>query len=301
MKKIILSLTLMIYIIFSSCICAYGYDGNNIIDGPATAKEDLTPDFEIFFNQINKSMYGNTNSYLTNEDFNYYKSLKIIVDTNIFEEEKATSESIQEKFEKATQNSDYVYYLPIYRNGKTYVYTVGKGLPVSDDIREYITEDEIKYIESLEGRWIYTEGQIIEKEFDYIEALNEMLEYNNIENAKVYVVGGAASGLTQLAVICCENGDVKFNIMAGLDENKEITTIFDKNYKLYSYEEMKARVDKTPTPKPGYYGGFNQQSNNNTIKIAVACAGTVIIIAAAAVTVICIKKKKAKAAADLSE
>ena len=301
MKKIILSLTLMIYIIFSSCICAYGYDGNNIIDGPATAKEDLTPDFEMFFNQINKSMYGNTNSYLTNEDFNYYKSLKIIVDTNIFEEEKATSESIQEKFEKATQNSDYVYYLPIYRNGKTYVYTVGKGLPVSDDIREYITEDEIKYIESLEGRWIYTEGQIIEKEFDYIEALNEMLEYNNIENAKVYVVGGAASGLTQLAVICCENGDVKFNIMAGLDENNEIATIFDKNYKLYSYEEMKARVDKTPTPKPGYYGGFNQQSNNNTIKIAVACAGAVIIIAAAAVTVICIKKKKAKASAELSE
>ena len=91
MKKIILSLTLMIYIICSSCICAYGYDGNNIIDGPATAKEDLTPDFEIFFNQINKSIYGNTNSYLTNEDFNYYKSLKIIVDTNIFEEEKATS------------------------------------------------------------------------------------------------------------------------------------------------------------------------------------------------------------------
>ncbi len=301
MKKIILSLTLMIYIICSSCICAYGYDGNNIIDGPATAKEDLTPDFEIFFNQINKSMYGNTNSYLTNEDFNYYKSLKIIVDTNIFEEEKATSKSMQKIFEKATQNSDYVYYLPIYRNGKTYVYTVGKGLPVSDDIREYITEDEIKYIESLEGRWIYTEGQIIEKEFDYIEALNEMLEYNNIENAKVYVVGGAASGLTQLAVICCENGDVKFNIMAGLDENKEITTIFNKNYKLYSYEEMKARVDKTPTPKPGYYGGFNQQSNNNTIKIAVACAGAVIIIAAAAVTVICIKKKKAKASAELSE
>ena len=89
--------------------------------------------------------------------------------------------------------------------------------------------------------------------------------------------------------------------MAGLDENKEITTIFNKNYKLYSYEEMKARVDKTPTPKPGYYGGFNQQSNNNTIKIAVACAGAVIIIAAAAVTVICIKKKKAKASAELSE
>ena len=169
MKKIILSLTLMIYIICSSCICAYGYDGNNIIDGPATAKEDLTPDFEIFFNQINKSMYGNTNSYLTNEDFNYYKSLKIIVDTNIFEEEKATSKSMQKIFEKATQNSDYVYYLPIYRNGKTYVYTVGKGLPVSDDIREYITEDEIKYIESLEGRWIYTEGQIIEKEFGSIK------------------------------------------------------------------------------------------------------------------------------------
>ncbi len=303
MKKIIISLTLIICIVFMGNFCAFGYNGNNRIYGVDTAEQDLKPDYEIFFNEINKYLYDDTDTYLTDEDFDYTKSLKIIIDTNIFEDEKATSKSMQKIFENATQNSDYVYYLPIYRNEKTYLYTVGKGLPARDDIDEsqILTNEQIKYLDSIIGRWTVTEGGIIEREFDYIEALNEMLEYNNIENAKVYVVGGAASGLTQLAVICCENGDVKFNIMAGLDENNEIATIFDKNYKLYSYEEMKARVDKTPTPKPGYYGGFNQQSNNNTIKIAVACAGAVIIIAAAAVTVICIKKKKAKAAADLSE
>ena len=247
MKKIILSLTLMIYIIFSSCICAYGYSGNNIIDGLDTAKEDLAPDYDIFFNEINRSVYGNTDSYLTDEDIDYTKILKTICDINIFEDETMTSEKMQKKLDEA---EDYCYQLPIYRNGKTYVYTVGKGGPVREDIREYLTDDEIKRIESREGRWIYSFGQLIEKEIDYIEALNEMLEYNNIENAKVYVVGGIASGLHQLAVICCENGDVKVNIMEGVDENKEAAIILDKNYKLYSYEEIKALVDKIPPINP---------------------------------------------------
>lgn len=300
MKKIILSLTLMIYIICSSCICAYGYDGNNIIDGPATAKEDLTPDFEIFFNQINKSMYGNTNSYLTDEDIDYTKILKTICDINIFEDETMTSEKMQKKLDEA---EDYCYQLPIYRNGKTYVYTVGKGGPVREDIREYLTDDEIKRIESREGRWIYSFGQLIEKEIDYIEALNEMLEYNNIENAKVYVVGGIASGLHQLAVICCENGDVKVNIMEGVDENKEAAIILDKNYKLYSYEEIKALVDKIPPINPDCDDGFgynNTSSNNYTQYILIAVC-SVIVLSVAAVTVVCIKKKKAKASAELSE
>ena len=33
--------------------------------------------------------------------------------------------------------------------------------------------------------------------------------------------------------------------MEGVDENKEAAIILDKNYKLYSYEEIKALVDKT--------------------------------------------------------
>ena len=300
MKKIILSLTLMIYIIFSSCICAYGYSGNNIIDGLDTAKEDLAPDYDIFFNEINRSVYGNTDSYLTDEDIDYTKILKTICDINIFEDETMTSEKMQKKLDEA---EDYCYQLPIYRNGKTYVYTVGKGGPVREDIREYLTDDEIKRIESREGRWIYSFGQLIEKEIDYIEALNEMLEYNNIENAKVYVVGGIASGLHQLAVICCENGDVKVNIMEGVDENKEAAIILDKNYKLYSYEEIKALVDKIPPINPDCDDGFgyNSADSNNYTQYILFAVGAVIVLSVAAVTVVCIKKKKAKASAELSE
>ena len=131
----------------------------------------------------------------------------------------------------------------------------------------------------------------------------EMLEYNNIENAKVYVVGGIASGLHQLAVICCENGDVKVNIMEGVDENKEAAIILDKNYKLYSYEEIKALVDKIPPINPDCDDGFgyNNTSSNNYTQYILFAVGAVIVLSVAAVTVVCIKKKKAKASAELSE
>ena len=66
------------------------------------------------------------------------KILKTICDINIFEDETMTSEKMQKKLDEA---EDYCYQLPIYRNGKTYVYTVGKGGPVREDIREYVKKD----------------------------------------------------------------------------------------------------------------------------------------------------------------
>lgn len=95
MKKIIISLILIICLIFTGCIYAYGYSGNNIIDGLDTVEEDLTPDYDMFFNEISRSLFSKEDSYLTDEDIDYTKILKTICDINIFEDETMTSEKMQ--------------------------------------------------------------------------------------------------------------------------------------------------------------------------------------------------------------
>lgn len=61
------------------------------------------------------------------------------------------NDDIRKNAKKLDEAEDYCYQLPIYRNGKTYVYTVGKGGPVREDIREYLTDDEIKELKVVKA------------------------------------------------------------------------------------------------------------------------------------------------------
>jgi len=124
-----------------------------------------------------------------------------------------------------------------------------------------------------------------------------MLEYNNLQNTRVYFVGGAGSGLTYIAVLCTENGDVLFNIICGLDENDDMKSKTEnRSYKLYSYKEMKALADRGNKLQFGQLDGFSKHSANDAkLPYALIAAGVVLAIAAAIISVsvaLAVKKKK---------
>lgn len=299
MKKIIIALMIFACLLAANCMPAYASNSNNI-NGPNTAEEDLSPDYDIFFDYMNTTLNSDTQTNLTAEDIDYSKTLKIYTDINIFEEKELNIEKLLEQLENATN----VYYLPVYRDGKTIYFIIGKGLPLDEELRDsgVFTEEDIEYIEYTEGRWCVGAGSIFNSEYNYIEAIKEMLEYNSIENADVYVVGGAGNGLNKIAVIFEENGNVEFNIIngfRGFDENEEPVGEIDRDYKLYSYKEMKALAERGGEMLPDQYGadGLNLQQKESTNYTQYILIGAGAALAAAVITTVIIFKSKKKAKA----
>lgn len=301
MKKSIITLITFLCLLVAVCMPAYAESIGNTIDGVETAEDELTPDYEIFFKSIAKSMSTKAVPAVTNEDFDYSKAVKVYNDINIFEDNNTNLERIQEKLKTA----DYVYFLPIYRENKAYVYTLGKGLPFREELRDTgtFTDEDISYIESVEGRWDYTEVTVFDNEFDYIEDAKRMLEYNNIQNTRVYFVGGAGSGLTYIAVLCGENGDIHFNIISGIDENDNVISEQEnRSYKLYTYDEMKVLAERGGEVQSDQLDGLVHHSESkNHFWSALFAAGAVLAVTAIAVSVTIAIKKKHKKADEISK
>lgn len=297
MKKILIALMVFTCILVTNCIPAYAENSSNIINGPNTAEEDLSPDYDIFFDYMDTVLNTDTQTSLTDEDIDYSRALKIYTDINIFEEEELNIEKLREQLKTATN----VYDLPVYRDEKTIYFNIAKGLPLDEELRDsgVFTDEDIEYIEYTEGRWCVGAGSILDYEYNYIEAIEEMLAYNGIEDSDVYVVGGAGNGLNIIAVIFEENGDVEFNIINGFKgfaENEEPVGEIDRDYTLYSYEEMKALAERGGEILPDQYGAggvnFEQEESKNYTQYILVGAGAVLVAAGITLSIILVKNKK---------
>lgn len=130
MKKIITCLlTLSMMFMFSATAFASDFSGNaeselsNISDKIVTAVNDV---------------YSDKNISITAEDINYDSAFKIYVDTNVFK----LSTNVAGEIENALENGNYIYLLPIDTVNGTVVVNFQKGLPLSENAKAILSEEE---------------------------------------------------------------------------------------------------------------------------------------------------------------
>ena len=130
MKKIITCLlTLSMMFMFSATAFASDFSGNaeselsNISDKIVTAVNDV---------------YSDKNISITAEDINYDSAFKIYVDTSVFK----LSTNVAGEIENALENGNYIYLLPIDTVNGTVVVNFQKGLPLSENAKAILSEEE---------------------------------------------------------------------------------------------------------------------------------------------------------------
>ena len=103
-------------------------------------EDDIRNNFLLFVDEVPDSI-----------DFS--QAVRIYVDTNLVNLKSTQQEVLLE----ALEASNYVWVIPLKANGEWYSVTIARGLPFNGDDRGVLTEEDIEYIRSMEGKWHITE------------------------------------------------------------------------------------------------------------------------------------------------
>ena len=123
----------------SICIRFFGQaesELSNISDKIVTAVNDV---------------YSDKNISITAEDINYDSAFKIYVDTNVFK----LSTNVAGEIENALENGNYIYLLPIDTVNGTVVVNFQKGLPLSENAKAILSEEEQQEVLDNAGKWSF--------------------------------------------------------------------------------------------------------------------------------------------------
>ena len=291
MKKIVYAL-IAFGLMLSSCFTAFAKtDMATVFD----STEELKQVEDTILEYVNIVMVPEFNDTLTSEDLDYNNCVKIYRGRDLLIDDSMNEDNIIETIDKL--DYDYKIFFE-YENAYPLV-IMSKVNKVKEDTAEELAELD-KHIGEVD-----ISGMSIGETKDlfqyYKEDVERFLSHSQDTYSKVHIISDLPGELRSAAMLSTENSEIRFKVLGGVIDNKEI----DHNNPsdtLYTFEELKEIAANSEPVTPGYVGGLGtnttQPSNNNAIIIASACAGAAIIIAAAAVTVICIKKKKAKAAAE---
>ena len=289
MKKIIVSL-IILCLITINCIPAYA----NTIVGADTI-EELRQNEELILESANQILSNQIVSPIKGEDIDYSKAIKVYVDVDILEDSELNAEKMRAYAEKA----EYIYYLPIYLGEESICLTISKGKEVSEQAKAVLESKDIERLQSLVGKWYVPEVEIFSGHLDYINDIKSTLENSNINDSKVYFLGGISGNLPLVAVLCSENSNAQFKIIDGFDSNgSSITEAGDGNIAeedniLYSYNKIKA-IASEGNLKSEQTGAIGQTDQTNSKKLLLVFFVSVIVILGLSTATICIFKKRAK-------
>lgn len=218
---------------------------------------------------------------ITVEDLDFSRINKIFVDTlpYFFNEQEIRADSL-----KALINgSDYVYYMPIYREHETIFLTIAKGQELSPDAD--LSEEGIAYIQERAGRWCVSEvgraDEVMDPAADYMGLMESYLDLRDIHDAEIYFVS-RINPESVINAVCftgdkTETGDDEL-IFVAVDKLK-----YDESGNLvvddaeYTYEELWEMNEKLDL-NPEYSGGSSMQSHNNIGVYITIAAGILLIV-----------------------
>lgn len=289
MKKIIVSL-IILCLITVNCIPAYA----NTIVGADTI-EELRQNEELILESANQILSNQIVFPIKGEAIDYNKAIKVYVDVDILED----SELNAEKMRAYAENAEYVYYLPIYLDEESICLTISKGKEVSEQAKAVLESEDIERLQSVVGKWYVPEVEIFSGHLDYINDIKSTLENSNINDSKVYFLGGISGNLPLVAVLCSENSNAQFKIIDRFDSNGSSTTeagdgnITEEDNILYSYDEIKA-IASEGNLESKQTGAIGQTDRTNSKKLLLVFFVSVIVILGLSTATICIFKKRAK-------
>lgn len=304
MKNKIIALIVMC-LMFANCIPAFANTdvNSNTIVGTENIDEIKYKE-EEFIESFNQTISSESMDKI--DKLNYDKAVRLY-QADILQYDELTNEIMQESIKDAIS----FYYIPIFSNGKTGALNIQQRLPLTDDVRENLTQEEIEKYEASIGEWHNPVIDFYDYTFDYKGEIEKALEENHIENANVYIVCAISQSITTVAVICTDNpDDTKIKILEQFDQTEDglSGSPLDKNV-LHTLDEIKEVVSQeTPVADDEDAAAVSNDiqlldtdlnvsdednEKGNTLLIISIVSGVAVV--AIAVAVICvIRKKKAK-------
>ena len=296
-KRFVITIPLFIVLLLSGNIVRA--DSDNIFVGTDTVDE-VYEDLDII---MEESSAPYQDGELTPDELNFERTQKIFIDTlpYFFKEKKVTADSLKELI----NNSDYVYYMPIYREHETVFLTIARGSEITEENYQLfeqvsITDEELARLERDVGRWCVTEIGVDKPRnpsTDYIGLMESYLAYKDIHNAEVYFVSTINPKSPITAVVftgkMTESGEdeiifvavdsLQYNGFGNLISVEPYLYEDDGDYEIedaeYTYEELR-ELSKEFDLGPGLSGGGGASQKHSWIPIAaviaVLCLGIVI-------------------------
>ena len=244
MKKIITCLlTLSMMFMFSATAFASDFSGNaeselsNISDKIVTAVNDV---------------YSDKNISITAEDINYDSAFKIYVDTNVFK----LSTNVAGEIENALENGNYIYLLPIDTVNGTVVVNFQKGLPLSENAKAILSEEEQQEVLDNAGKWVISSLALYKNgnsNYDYEKKLSSIIDEIP---ADTILVGGLPIFQDVVALIPNSDGVIEEIVpvtATAYDEN--LVTYARSNSVIYDYEQVKEIANDLPEANSDMAGG----------------------------------------------
>ncbi|MCD7872499.1 MAG: hypothetical protein LUG21_04230 [Clostridiales bacterium] len=272
MKKIIVSIVVFcIAIINCTPVFADELSGKDTID-------ELKQYEDLIIESANQLLSGEIDGAITKNDLNYGSTVKIYVDTEILKNDKLTAEDIK----TVTDNSKYVYYMPIYIDGKSACLTISKGLPLDEAAIPALGDEGVEYINSIEGKWNVPAVEVYPNTLDCKKDIENFAKENNLNSSEAYLFGGISNIIPVSVAFCNENSDVKFS-----SYNMDSSDSENKFGELYSFDEVKA-LDAENALKDGEAGSPAAKSINSAAAVTIAFVALFVIIVhgALAVTIV---------------
>ena len=124
-----------------------------------------------------------------NVKIDYEKAEKVYVDSRIFSLKDESTKEI----EKELSRSDYIWYVNVIIDEETYSISFSKGMPLREEVKDVLTQDEINKIKAEEGKWTVSGiDHSLSEEESFSEIVDKTLkdiDYD-ISDAKVVICGG---------------------------------------------------------------------------------------------------------------
>jgi len=245
--------------------------------------EELTENILVLVNAISNEQPRE----ITPEDIDFFLAYRIFIDTDIFELNVNTFSELNNVL---NETSDHIYEIPIFlENGDVYVANLQIRLPLRDDVRHLLTQDQIDEHERTVGKWVVSAiFQYLAWDVpfvDYYEIVSDVIE----ETGSLPIfVGSLQYFVRAVAIFPDESGNIgKLIPLSPLNVNwsglRGFRDKFDQNGWL-DYNEIKNYITRNPENiDPNLTGGavqngFNNTSiNNNNLLIWIRVASLIVV------------------------
>lgn len=237
-RKSILSLGLAVTLGFSAQ--AYGLTPEDAIDD--ALKQEIADMTEAI--SAGDDRFSGT---LTAEDIDYAQAYQVYIDTDIFTAGYTPGHALN-----ALDTQNAAIHIPIVDGDAMLLVTLNKGLPVRDESREILTDEQIAELERNVGKWSLASVDVMDAGKD-----NRSLAAAAVSSADFVLVNDARAPMTVFAL---EINDGQINAVVPLsayptDEDAGAQPAWSAG-ESYTFTEMQDQFSKLPEGGEGLMGGM---------------------------------------------
>lgn len=226
---------------------------------------------------------------ITSNDIDFTNAFKVYVDTNVFDLPTNDASEIED----ALESGNYIYLLPISVDKGTIVVNIQKGLPLSDNAKAVLTEEEQQEVLNNVGKWIASSITLYDlgnNSYDYAYVLSRKV--NKIPDGTL-LVGSLPIFEDVVALVPNSEGDIE-KIVPVTNTSYSLGQMSNSrnSSEVYDYSTVKEYAKELPAENTNLAGGIvnenvatSQSGVFFSIALLVVCGGVAMLL---------IKNKKSK-------